>query len=296
MIDLKLLRYLTSHPLNRRTRFRALLPMMRWRIATRLMSGCEFVMPFANGARLIVTPGRWGSEANALCGLHEFSDMGFLLHFLRPSDLFCDIGANIGAYTVLASAGVGARSLACEPIASSYAELRKNMYVNHVADLVDVRRVAAGKSTGTLTLTSQKDTMNHVITGTVDGPSETIGVDTLDHLLAGRTPALIKIDVEGWEQEVLQGAAQTLRQPDLFAIIIELNRSGERYGFNDGDVHQTLVEHGYSSYRYQPFERALIGLDGKYNSGGNTLYVRNVEFVSERLRSAPPFTVRDFRI
>ena len=94
----------------------------------------------------------------------------------------------------------------------------------------------------------------------------------------------------------MQGAAETLRQPNLFAIIIELNRSGERYDFNDGDAHQTLVEHGYSSYRYQPFERTLINLAGKYNSGGNTLYVRNAEFVSERLRSALPFTVRDFRI
>jgi hypothetical protein len=34
---------------------------------------------------------------NIYCGLHEFADMGFVLHFLRPGDLFVDVGANIAA-------------------------------------------------------------------------------------------------------------------------------------------------------------------------------------------------------
>ncbi|MEQ6341745.1 MAG: FkbM family methyltransferase [Gammaproteobacteria bacterium] len=296
MIDIKLLRYLTAHPLNRRTRFRSILPIVCWSIATRLVPGCQFIVPFANNARLVVTPGRWGSEANALCGLHEFNDMGFLLHFLRSTDLFCDIGANIGAYTVLASAGIGARSLAFEPIESSYAELRKNVDVNQIAELVDARRMGVGKALGKLTLTSQKDTMNHVVMGTATGPNETVDVDTLDRALAGRMPALLKVDVEGWEHEVLQGAASTLRHPDLLAVIIELNQSGNRYGFSDEDIHQTLINHGFSSHWYKPFERQLIDLGGKYNASGNTLYVRNSEIIGERLRNAPPFRVRDFYI
>lgn len=296
MIDIKLLRYLVAHPLNRQARLRSLLNILRWRIATRMLPQAQFIIPFANDARLVVTSGRWGSEANALCGLHEFSDMSFLLHFLRPTDLFCDIGANIGAYTVLASAAAGARSLAFEPIEASYAELRKNIAVNGVEELADARRMGLGKALGKLTLTSQYDTMNRVVVGDTTEPSETVEVDTLDHMLAGLTPALMKIDVEGWEHEVFEGAPMTLRDPGLLAVIVELNQSGIRYGFSDADIHRTLMNNGFSSFRYKPFERQLIDLDGKYNASGNTLYVRNYESVADRLRSAPAFTVRNFHI
>jgi hypothetical protein len=42
-------------------------------------------------------------SGNIYAGLHEFGDMAFVLHFLRAGDLFADVGANIGSYTVLAS-------------------------------------------------------------------------------------------------------------------------------------------------------------------------------------------------
>jgi len=44
------------------------------------------------------------------------NDMGFLLHFLRKDDLFLDVGANIGSYTVLAGGAVGAKSISFEPV------------------------------------------------------------------------------------------------------------------------------------------------------------------------------------
>jgi hypothetical protein len=53
---------------------------------------------------------------NLYAGLHEFSEMGFLLHLLRQNDLFVDVGANLGSYTVLASAVCQARNIAFEPV------------------------------------------------------------------------------------------------------------------------------------------------------------------------------------
>ena len=57
-----------------------------------------------------------GATGNIYTGLHEFEDMMFLLHLLRPGDIFVDAGANIGSYTVLASAVVGAKSISFEPV------------------------------------------------------------------------------------------------------------------------------------------------------------------------------------
>ena len=53
-----------------------------------------------------------GATQNIYCGLQEFEEMAFLLHFLRKDDLPLDIGANIGSYTILAASSVGARTMA----------------------------------------------------------------------------------------------------------------------------------------------------------------------------------------
>lgn len=98
-----------------------------------------------------------------------------------------------------------------------------------------------------------------------------VPVDTLDNTLAGETPALIKIDVEGFETEVLNGAASILASPGLKAIIIELNGAGNRYGFDDKDIHRLLLNHGFKTMQYTPFAREL-----KYaqlNTEHKTLYL-----------------------
>lgn len=295
-MDLKLLQYLTQHPLNRRTRLRNLPGIAKWYFASRALQPCEVIAPFVNKSKLIVTPGRWGSEANMLCGLHEFVDMSFLLHLLRPADLFCDIGSNIGAFTLLASSAIGARSIAFEPIESSFQSLRKNAAVNNIEKIVDLRQIGLGRERGHLSFTATQDTMNHVA---VDGDTmdrQTVKIDCLDDAIGDEVPTLVKIDVEGWEHEVIKGAGNTLNQPDLLALILELNGSGQRYGFSDDTTHGILLNAGFLPYQYLPFERRLIDAGGKHNRSGNTLYVRDLPAVTARLQSAPPYTVRQFSI
>jgi hypothetical protein len=60
--------------------------------------------------------GLTGATGNWYCGLDAFEDMAFLLHFMREEDLFVDVGANIGSYTILAGNEVGAETIEIEPI------------------------------------------------------------------------------------------------------------------------------------------------------------------------------------
>jgi len=295
-MELSLFRYLTTHPLNRRMMLRNLPGMVRWYLCTRLLDGAPVIVPFVNGSRLIAVPGRWGSEANALCGLHEFADMGFLLHLLRPPDLFCDIGANVGSFTILASAARGARTRAFEPITDTFADLTANIVVNKVEDLVKASRMALGRGPGELRFTTTQDTTNHVALAGDAGNAQAVDVDSLDRQLAGEMPTMLKVDVEGWEQEVLLGARETLTKPSLLAVILELNGSGDRYRFADDDTHQIMLDAGFRPYQYAPFERLLTDLDSNHNRGGNTLYLRNVDEVRSRVEAAPEFRVRHFRI
>jgi len=63
-----------------------------------------------NGSRFLVKNGEPGLTGNIYTGVHEFSEMGYLPHILRPEDMFFDIGANVGSYMILASSAVGART------------------------------------------------------------------------------------------------------------------------------------------------------------------------------------------
>jgi hypothetical protein len=119
----------------------------------------------------------------------------------------------------------------------------------------------------------------------------TVEVTTLDAALHGENPSLIKIDVEGYETPVLQGAHVILKNQMLNAVIMELNGSGTRYGFDETQIIDLMLSNGFRTYSYDPFSRTLINLEGKNLRSGNTLFIRNKSFVEDRLRGASKVTI-----
>jgi hypothetical protein len=95
--------------------------------------------------------------------------------------------------------------------------------------------------------------------------------------------------VEGYETEVLAGAERTLAAPGLLAVIMELNGSGARYGFDEDALHQSLLQSGFQTCRYEPIERRLRPLHGQRSGQGNTLYVRGPERLAEGVSTARSF-------
>ena len=280
---ISLLKFITSHPLNQDDKIKSVVRFCKWQINTRI-NPYPIVYPYTERAKLVIQKGMTGATGNIYCGLHEYIDMAFLLHFLRPGDLFLDIGANVGSYTVLASIHVGAKTFSFEPVPSTFLHLQRNVSVNQIADKVKTFNVALGSQKGTIAFTSAFDTVNHVAnkseTDTIDVP-----VETVDNILQNQaTPLLLKIDVEGFETEVIRGSANTLLQNDLKAIIIELNGSGARYNYDEREIHQTLLSFGFRPFDYNPKKRTLQLID-KFGTH-NTIYIRDKDFVQERVISA----------
>lgn len=115
-------------------------------------------------------------------------------------------------------------------------------------------------------------------------------VETLDNILKNHSsPILLKIDVEGFETEVLKGATNTISNENLKAIIIELNGSGLRYGCDEKLVHEKLMALDFYPYSYNPETKALDLLDGFGSL--NTIYIRDIDFVKERVQTASKFKV-----
>ncbi len=290
------LRHILGHPLNHSAKSAAIKRYVRWQIGSRLTLG-PTVVPFVNGTHLIVSPGMTGSTGNIYTGLHEFPDCALLLHLLRPSDLFIDAGANVGVYTVLASGAVGGHTISIEPIPVTYARLAANIRINDIADRVKSYNIGLGRANGRLRFTADLDTCNHVVTeSNRGGQTIEVPVRTLDEVLEGRTPTLIKIDVEGWESEVLIGAQATLQQRSLLALIIEMNSKGKQLSPNEQSVNDCLTHHGFQPYAYAPFTRRLSPLTSNNPNESNTIYLRNIEAVQERVVTAPPIWVNGCKI
>ena len=246
------LQFILNHPLARKKKWQAFKRILNWQLGVRLLP-FPIIYPFAGNCKLIVGKGMTGATGNIYCGLHDFEEMGFTLHFLRPDDLFADIGANIGSYAVLASGVIGATSLSFEPVPSTYAHLKDNIYINRLENKVHALNIGLGNTPGKLNFSTELDTVNHVLTNNeVCKTSVEVPVRMFDDYCTDIVPSLIKIDVEGFEYQVLKGATTTLQNSQLKAIIIELNGSGNRYGIDDTTIHQFL-----SSYNFKPFDQTL---------------------------------------
>ena len=95
-------------------------------------------------SKLIISKGQTGATGNYYNGLHEFNDMMFILHFLRIDEIFYDIGANIGVYTILASAEIGAKTYSIEPIPDTFNNLASNIIINNIQEKVYQLNVGVG--------------------------------------------------------------------------------------------------------------------------------------------------------
>lgn len=283
MNPFKTLCFILGHPFNRGRPLQAVARYAAWQVRSRLASEVE--VEWIGGTKLVARHGMTGATGNIYCGLHEFRDMAFVLHALRPGDLFVDVGANIGSYTILASGVYGAHSIAIEPDAGTARHLARNIAANGLEGLVDVKLTAVGEQSGSIAFTTGQDTTNRVATG-ADRDVQVVPLARLDDLLDGRDPTLIKLDVEGYETQALRGAEKSLANPALLAVLLETV---------EDEALAALTRHGFVRHGYDPRTRRL--LDGG-DAGGeaNVLFVRGTGRLQERLSSAPRLTYRGRQI
>ncbi len=278
---------INNHPLARKHRLMAYSKFIYWQLKN-LINPKERKVSFLKNTHLLAKKSMKGATGNIYLGLHEFEDMGFLLHFLRKDDLFFDIGSNIGSYTILAAGEVGARVIAFEPIPSTFNNLKKNIEINNLSSLVNALNVGVGAKAEKLIFSEAYDTVNHVIPYEERALAQNVievPIISIDEtVLKNSIPLLVKIDVEGFETEVLNGMTTTLNNRNLKGIIIELNGSGGRYGYDENLIHQKLINAGFRAFAYDPFNRHLKEI---YEHGiFNTLYLRDIDFIKERITTS----------
>lgn len=284
------IKFIINHPLNQAHKGEALKRYLRWQIGTRIL-GKQVLIPWVDDAKFITGVGETGLTGNIYTGFMEYEDMVFVLHTLQTGEIFVDVGANIGAYTILASKVVGAHSIAFEPLPETVERFKDQININRLNDLVEVKNNGVGDKDGALYFTNNKDTVNKVSLGGEASNTTKVDVITLDSVLDKNKSHFFKIDVEGFEYKVIEGAKDILSSPNTTAVILELNGCGAEFGHSDDEVHKKLTSLNFIPVRYEPISRTLTKLDGYNKDGGNTIYIKDFEVIAAKCKSAPKLCI-----
>ena len=207
------------------------------------------------GLRLALNPRDPVISGALRLGLYENDEVAWFEKLLRPGMTVIDAGANIGLYTALAARGVGpaGRVFALEPDPESFGYLLRTIAANGFS-CVEPFRAAASSVAGTAQL--HRNPHNRGDNRLYADPllADPVAVETvrLDGLLAGRgihSFHLLKMDVQGAEGLVLEGAGQLLANSPEATILMEFWPAGlSRTGFSARALLDRLLGDGFSLY------------------------------------------------
>lgn len=211
------LRSIMSNPGNRGQRTYRLLRAVAWQLSKRTLKRPRVISLF-NGAKFKAQPDCVVSSALIYASIPEFHEINFVRENLKPDDFVIDIGANVGHVSLLLSDLVQPdRMMLFEPTPETFRRLTENWRLNDFPPS-SLKQLAVGAESTTATFldTASPTTTNAQLQSpeTAEGNTVTVQVEPLDKFRPtwnGQRIGLVKIDVEGFEHDVFQGAVETLR-------------------------------------------------------------------------------------
>lgn len=196
-------------------------------------------------------------------GIYEHEKVQAIRDFLEPGATFIDIGANKGDFTILAASIVGpsGRILAIEPDKNNFTWLSRSVEENAIAN-AECHQSALGAENykGILHLGAKSGLHSLLsLSGREEKGVQIVQVRALDHLINDARVDVLKIDVEGFEAEVLAGANRTLGNTSLRAIFMDIHPD---LGVDSTAVMNTLAEYGFGLHELKPPYRPIVPANG----------------------------------
>ena len=224
-------------------------------------------------------------------GSFEDDEIRIAKPFLRTSDVFIDIGANVGYYTCLACHEGCQAVLAVEPLQENLKYLYGNISSNEWGNRVEVYPVGVSNHPSIATIYSEGTGASLIKgwAGSSELMQQTIALNTIDNLIAGRFHSeriFVKMDIEGVEYDALQGGKSLLSRDIKPRWLVEITLSDHRQGaVNDRfvDTFNLFFDEGYLCYSIAGGLIAISEPDVKrYAAGQDDLRFRtNFIFISK---------------
>ena len=204
-----------------------------------------------------------------------------LPQIIKSGDCVVDIGANMGYYALLESKLVGRNGVvyAIEPVKKTFGILQQNIALNNYGNIEPINiGIGEKKGIATMFIGNHSNLNSMTIVPGMITEQINVQIDSLDHFLAGRkSPKFIRMDVEGYEYDILKGMIGLLNGGEKLTILMELH-------FHLLDRHKStkilnsLKDHGFEILitTFEP----TVGIRNRY-----LLHLR--DFLETRLISAP---------
>jgi FkbM family methyltransferase len=241
----------------------------------------EVIASLAPGFRMVLDLTETTQREMFYFGTYERKESVLIRRILRPGDVFWDIGANLGYYTLLGAACVGptGRAVAFEPFPAAWARLQRNVGLNTFPQ-VRLVNAAVSSGAGTGNLYFHRNVPDGI--ASLDIPnSHLLSVAcrtlSLDGFVADgteRPPTVMKIDVEGSEKTVLDGAVGLLSGPTPPMFLLEMEDDQfARHGTSKLEIQAMLFRLRFAAYQ-------LVGRRWVFCRDVGTARSRNVFWAS----------------
>lgn len=177
-----------------------------------------------------------------------------LVRVLREGDTAIDAGANVGFFTIIMSKLVGdtGRVVAVEPGANNFEKLHRNIVLNKCQNVTVVREPLWCSPVDVPMYLYDDGGANSLWPNEGDVSSGMLRATTLDAICDGRTPKLIKMDIEGSEFDAIQGGRKMFatQRP---VLVTEMNPAAlKRAGSSPFKLRRALEAFGYRSFVLHP--------------------------------------------
>jgi FkbM family methyltransferase len=276
------LQWLFSHDVARKHPFRTVWRLINWELIRILNRTVE--SRYDETFHITLVPHEGASRLAYYFGVSEPELFAFYEGFLKPGMTVVDAGANIGLHTLFFAKRVGpeGRVYAFEPGQSAFGRLQSHVERNQLAN-VRCFHCALGASEGVVAITENcQDNSRNFVVESSSGTNGTknVGLRSLDQVLkkegVGRVDFL-KIDVEGFEPQVLEGASNYLRQQSIRVLQLELDDSSlARSGYTAARVSNMLDDAGYRCAEWSCQSRSFRPAD---KTSFNTFFVAETELL-----------------
>lgn len=196
-------------------------------------------------------------------GLYNYNNMNLLKCVLKEGGVFFDVGANIGSYSLIASEQEKAQVYAFEPHPVTCDFLQGNIQLNNRKN-VRIFNIALGSEEGEIFLTNNPGcATNYRVKQDENAiPVRCRRVDSVCHENQV-VPNIVKIDVEGFEEDVLAGFGDIFGKVDLF--IIELNGLSNIRSTGEESIYELFMKHNFLGPFYFDFDSQFFSRERSTN-------------------------------
>lgn len=150
-----------QHPITKNRRIKALIRYLVFNFLNQFKTSIKY--DWIDDLKFYARKGDAGIVANIYYGLYEFDESIFMLHYLRSTDTFLYVGANIGHYSLLASGIKKCKTISIEPVPGTFERLKKQIRLNRLESKITALNLGVGNECSLLHFSVDKNVMNRIV-------------------------------------------------------------------------------------------------------------------------------------